>query len=93
MCLKKKTASEYNIVYLHYVNEQNLGSCSQVKFLIGWHQYSAVLDTGCEASILSQQLYNELKLNAVESFELPTQNLVLVEEFSRKAHKVRKKYS
>ena len=29
-----KTALEYDIVYLHYVNEQNLGSCPQAKFLI-----------------------------------------------------------
>ena len=82
--------SEYNIVYLHYINEQNLGSCPQVKFLIGSHQHSAVLDTGCEASILSKQLYNELKANGVESLELPTQNVVLLGAFSRKAHRVRK---
>ena len=72
MHLREKNASEYDIVYLHYVNEQNLGSCPLAKFLIGPHQYSAVLDTGCEASILSEQLYNELKLNGVESLELPT---------------------
>jgi hypothetical protein len=60
MCLKGKNASEWDIVYLHYVNEQTSGSCSQMKFLIGSHQYSAVLETGCEASILSVQLYNEL---------------------------------
>jgi hypothetical protein len=71
-CLKKQTASEYNIVYLHYVNEQNLGSCPQVKFLTGSHQYSAVLDIGCEASNLSEQLNNELKTNGVESLELLT---------------------
>jgi len=34
---EEKTTPEYNIVYLHYVKEQNLGSCSQVKFLIGMH--------------------------------------------------------
>jgi len=61
-----------------------------VNFLIGLHQHSAVLDTGCEASILSEQLYNELKTNGVESLELPTQNIVLVGAFSRKAHRVRK---
>jgi hypothetical protein len=62
---EEKNASECDIVYLHYANEQNLGSCPQVKFLIGSHQYSANLDTGCEASILSELLYNELKLNGV----------------------------
>ena len=61
-----------------------------MKFLLGSHQYSAVLDTGCKASILSEQLYNELKANGVESLELPTQNFVLVGAFSRKARRVRK---
>ena len=61
-----------------------------MKFLIGSHHYSAVLDTGCEASILSEELHNELKLNGVESLELATKNVVLVEAFSRKAHRVRK---
>jgi len=87
---EEKPASECDIVYLHYVNEQNLGSCPQVRFPIGSHQYSAVLDTGYEASILSEQLYNELEANGVESLELPAQNVVLVGAFSRKGNRVRK---
>jgi hypothetical protein len=35
-------------------------------------------------------LYNKLILNGVESLELQTQNIVVVGEFSRKAHRVRK---
>ena len=75
---EEKAASEWGIVYLYYVNEQTLGSCPQMKFLTGSHQYSAVLDTGCEASILSEQFYNELKSNGVESLELPTQIFLLI---------------
>jgi len=89
MCLKKKTASDYDIVYLHYVNEQNLGSCPQVKFIVETHQYSAVLDTGCKASILSEQLSNKLKTNGVESLELLTQN-VLVGAFFQKVRREKK---
>jgi hypothetical protein len=44
----------YNLVYINYVTEQILGSCQLVKFSIWSHQYSTVLDTGCEASILSE---------------------------------------
>jgi len=87
---EEEPSSECDIVYLYYVNEQNLGSCPEVKFLIGSHQYSVVLDTVCKASILSEQLYNELKANGVESLKLPTQNRVLVGAFSRKVHRVRK---
>jgi len=45
---EENPTSKCDIVYLHYVNEQKLESCPQVTFLIGSHQYSAVLDTGCE---------------------------------------------
>jgi hypothetical protein len=84
------TVSEYDTIFLHYINEQNLGNSPQVKFCIGSQQYSAVVDTGCEASIMSKTLYNELKAKGVESLELPTQNVVLVRAFSNKAHRVRK---
>ena len=64
-----------------------------MKLLTGSRRYSAVLDASCEALIVSEQLYNELKVNGVESLELPTQNIVLVGAFSRKAHRVRKQVS
>ena len=59
-------------------------------FSVVSYQLSAVLDTGCEASIVSTQLYNELRANGVEILELPTQNVVLVGAFSRKTHHVKK---
>ena len=121
---KKKTVSGCDVIYLHYVNEQNLGGChqvkfligtqvmfligtqvkfligtqvkfligTQVKFLIGTRQYSAVLDTGCETSEQSKQLYNEQKSKGVENLQLSTQNVVLVGTFSRKVQRVRKQY-
>ena len=113
---EKKTVSGCDVIYLHYVNEQNLGGChqvkfligtqvmfligtqvkfligTQVKFLIGTRQYSAVLDTGCETSEQSKQLYNEQKSKGVENLQLSTQNLVLVGTFSRKVQRVRKQY-
>jgi len=61
-----------------------------VTFSVGSYQLSAVLDTGCEAFVLSTQLYNELRANGVEILELPTQNVVLVGAFSRKTHHVKK---
>jgi hypothetical protein len=57
---EEETASQYDIVYLHYIKEESLESCPQLKFPIGWHQYFVVLDTGCEASIWSEQIYSEL---------------------------------
>jgi hypothetical protein len=54
-------------------------------------QYSAVLGTGREASILSENLYKELKSHGVDCVELPKQTVVLVDAFSRKAQRVRKR--
>src|SRR5215510_4582257 len=82
--------AEEDVIYLHYVNQQNVESCPQVNFFIGTHPYSAVLDTGCEASIMSERLYSELKSRGIESLELPTQNLVLVGAFGRKEQRVKK---
>ena len=60
---EEKTASEYDVVYLNYVNEQGLGSCPQVKLVIGWHQHSAVLDTGGGAWNLSEQTVRRTEIN------------------------------
>jgi hypothetical protein len=78
------------MVYLHFVNQNNLESSPQVKFMLGSQQYSAILDTGCEASIISESMYRELKAKGVESLELPTQNVVLVGAFNGKEQRVRK---
>jgi hypothetical protein len=81
---------DQNMVYLHFINQNNLGNSPQVKFNLGAQQYSAILDTGCGASIMSGNLYRELKALGFESLELPTRNLVLVGAFSRKEQRVRK---
>jgi hypothetical protein len=73
-----------NRVYLHFVNQNNLLCSPQVNCILGTQQYFAILDTGCEASIMSENLYRELKTRGVEILELPTQNLVLFGTFSRK---------
>jgi hypothetical protein len=52
---------DQNMVYLHFVNQNNLGNSPQVKFNLDTQQYSVILDTGCEASIMLKILYRELK--------------------------------
>jgi hypothetical protein len=94
-CEERKLSGEIsdadlNMVYLHFVNQNNLGSSPQVKFILGTQQYSAILDTACEASIISENMYRELKAKGVKSLELPTQNVVLIGAFSRKEERVRK---
>jgi hypothetical protein len=83
--------SECDIIHVHCIKEENLGSSPLVEFLRRSPQYSAVLGTGREAFILSENLYKELKSRGVDCLELPTQNVVFVGAFSRKAQRVRKR--
>jgi hypothetical protein len=83
--------SECDIIHIHCIKEENLGSSPLVEFLRRLPQYSAILGTGREASILSENLYKELKSRGVDCLELPTQNVVFVGAFSRKAQSVRKR--
>jgi hypothetical protein len=76
--------AEIDVIYLHYVNQQNVESCPRVNFLIGTYPCSAVVGAGCEASLISKQMYGKLKSRRVESLDLPTQNLILVGAFSRR---------
>jgi hypothetical protein len=46
--------------------------------MIGGEEISALLDTGCEITILNEQLYNKLRLLGLNCLELPTQHLNLV---------------
>jgi hypothetical protein len=58
--------------------------------MIGGEEVSALLDTGCELSILNKQLYNKLRLLGLNCLELPTQHLNLVSAFNEKSKRIRK---
>jgi len=58
--------------------------------MIGGEEVSALLDTGCELSILNGQLYNKLLLLGLNCLELPTQRLNLVSAFSERSKRIRK---
>jgi hypothetical protein len=51
---------------------------------------SALLDTGCELSILNEQLYNKVRLLGLNCLELPTQHLNLVRAFNERSERIRK---
>ena len=58
--------------------------------MIGGEEVSALLDTGCELSILNEQLYNKLRLLGLNCLELPTQHLNLVSAFNERSKRIRK---
>ena len=74
--------------YTDYVQENNLETRTQAKFLA--HQLcEAVLDTGCQCSVINEELCKELKFTAVNSLELPAQNVVLMRAFQGKTTRVK----
>jgi hypothetical protein len=58
--------------------------------MIGGEEVLALLDTGCELSILNEQLYNKLRHLGLNCLELPTQHLNLVSAFNERSRRIRK---
>jgi predicted aspartyl protease len=50
----------------------------------------ALIDTGCEMSILNKNLYNKLRHAGLKCPELPTQHVNLVSAFNDKSKRVKK---
>jgi hypothetical protein len=88
--LKADVPSEQNIVCLYYVNENNVETCPQIRILIGNQPCRALIDTGCQCSIISEELYNEFKARGLDSLELPTQNVILTSVFTGRTKRVKR---
>ena len=87
---KEDTPSEQDIVWLYYVNENNVETCPQIKILIDNKPCRALIDTGCQCSIISEELYSEFKARGLNSLELPTQNVVLRSAFTGRTKRVKR---
>jgi hypothetical protein len=83
-------SSEQDIVFLYYVNENNVGTCPQIHILIGNQPCRALIDTGRQCSVISEELYNEFKARGLESLELPTQNVVLKSAFTGRTKRAKR---
>jgi hypothetical protein len=59
--LKEDVPSEQDIVCLHYVNENNVETCPEIQMLIGNQPCGALIDTRCQCSIISEEIYNEFR--------------------------------
>jgi len=61
--------------YTLFIAEDKLHECPKVKVTIGSEEITAILDTGCEFSMMSQYLYNKIRNNGMRNLELPVQNM------------------
>jgi hypothetical protein len=57
-CVKEDLPPEQDIVCLFYLNENNVKTLPQIQVLIGNQPCKALIDAGCQCSIISEELYN-----------------------------------
>ena len=81
---------EEDATYTLYTAESKRKECPKLKIMIGGEEVSALLDTGCEVSILNEQLYNKLRHLGLNCLELPTQHLNLVSAFNERSKRIKK---
>jgi hypothetical protein len=55
-----------------------LQECPTITIKIGEEELSAILDTGCELTIMNENLYEKMKQRGNKYLELPAQHLTLV---------------
>jgi hypothetical protein len=77
------------ILYLFYVNEEKLNSCPRVPICIGNQHIPAVIDTGSQISLLTEERYYKLRSEGMEGLELGVQNAVLGSAFGNKTKRIR----
>jgi hypothetical protein len=86
--VEKEELTAQDAVYLYFVNESNMENCPQIEILIGNQIVTALIDTGCQCSVMSEKFYSDLKTNGLNYMELPVQNIILQSAFSNKKARV-----
>jgi hypothetical protein len=78
--------------YTLYTAESKRYECPKLKIMIGGEEVSVLLDTGCELSILNEQLYNKLRLLGLDCLELPVEPFSSVRAFNERSKRIRKQH-
>jgi hypothetical protein len=73
-----------------YIAEEKLQECPRITIKIGEEEVSAILDTGCELTIMNKNLYEKMKQRGNKYIELPVQHLTLVSAFNDKSRRVKR---
>jgi len=79
-----------NISYTLYIAENRRHECPNLLIKIVDQEVFALIDTGCELSIMNEHLYNKLRHEGLRCFELPTQHVNLLSAFNKKSNRVKK---
>ena len=78
--------------YTYYTAEEKLQECPRITIKIGEEVVSAILDTGCELTLMNENLYGKIKQSGNKYLELPAQHLTLVSAFNDKSRRVKGRF-
>ena len=78
------SAATDDVSYTLYIAENKRHECTKLLIKIVDQDISALIDTGCELSIMNEHLYNRLRHEGLKCFELPTQRVNLLSAFNKK---------
>ena len=79
-----------DISYTLYVTQNRRHECPKLLIKILGQKIFALIDTGCELSIMNEHMYNRLRHEGLKCFELPTQHVNLLSAFNKKSNRVKK---
>jgi hypothetical protein len=91
--LDNSAISEYdydeNKVKVYTVNESKLHKCPHVKLRITEQKLIGILDTGAEATLMSEHLFESLTNRGVKFLSIPVVNCVLHSAFGKKSKRIK----
>jgi len=74
---------------IYYVNERIFQKCPHVKMHVGGHPIIAVVDSGPDATILAQELFNKLATSNIEMLHIPITGAVLISASGNRTKKIK----
>jgi CxxC motif-containing protein len=74
----------------YFIAEEKVQECPKISVKIGEVEVLAILDTGCELTIMNENLYERIRQKGNSYLELPAQHLTLVSAFNDKGKQVKK---
>jgi hypothetical protein len=75
---------------VYVINESNLKGCPSVVLEIGDREVTAILDSGAEISVMSEEVYSNLVAGGLQPFYLPVTGGVLMSAFWARSKRIRK---
>jgi hypothetical protein len=75
---------------IYSINESNLKECPHVKLLIGYKEVTAIVDSGAEISVLSENLFDELVACDMQVLILLVINGILISAWGSRTKRIRK---